>query len=113
MQYLDVALEPDGEFALPLAGYYSAFVYVYEGSAGSGGSELPQHSLAVLGEGDEIRISAGRAGARFICVAGKPIGEAVVQHGPFVMNTRAEIELAFREYQSGSLVKKKAGMKIA
>jgi redox-sensitive bicupin YhaK (pirin superfamily) len=113
MQYLDVALEPDGEFALPLAGDYSAFVYVYEGSASSGGSELTQHSLAVLGEGDEIRISAGRTGVRFICVAGKPINEAIVQHGPFVMNTRAEIELAFREYQSDSLVKKKAGMKIA
>jgi hypothetical protein len=113
MHYLDVALEPGAEFALPLSGDYAAFVYVYEGSAATGDSELPQHSLAVLGGGDEIRISAGPAGARFICVGGRPIGEAVVQHGPFVMNTRAEIELAFREYQSGSLVKKKAGMTLA
>ncbi len=110
MHYLDVTLEPGAEFALPLAGDYAAFVYVYEGGASSGGSELPQHSLAVLGAGDEIAVAAGPQGARFICVAGKPIGEAVVQHGPFVMNTRAEIELAFREYQSGQLVKKKAAM---
>jgi len=110
MHYLDVALEAGAEFVLPLAGGYAAFVYVYEGSAGSDGGDLPQHSLAVLGEGDEIRVAAGPDGARFICVAGKPIGEEVVQYGPFVMNTRAEIELAFREYQSGQLVKKKAAM---
>lgn len=109
MHYLDVALEAGAEFKLPLAGDYAAFIYVYEGSASSGG-DLPQHSLAVLGEGDEIGVTAGPLGARFICVAGKPIGEAVVQHGPFVMNTRAEIELAFREYQNGQLVKKKAAM---
>ncbi len=110
MHYLDVTLEPNAEFALPLAGDYAAFVYVYEGGASCRDSELPQHSLAVLGEGDEIRVAAGARGARFICVAGKPIGESVVQYGPFVMNTRAEIELAFREYQSGQLVKKKAAM---
>jgi hypothetical protein len=110
MHYLDVALEAGAEFVLPLAGGYAAFVYVYAGSAGSDGGDLPQHSLAVLGEGDEIRVAAGPDGARFICVAGKPIGEEVVQYGPFVMNTRAEIELAFREYQSGQLVKKKAAM---
>jgi redox-sensitive bicupin YhaK (pirin superfamily) len=113
MQYLDVTLEAGAVFALPLSKDYAAFVYVYEGSAATGDSELPQHSLAVLGEGDEVRVAAGPDGARFICVAGRPIGETVVQHGPFVMNTRAEIELAFREYQAGSLVKKKAGMKLA
>lgn len=111
MHYLDVALDAGAEFALPLADEYAAFVYVYEGGARVvGGDELPQHSLAVLGKGDEIRVAAGAGGARFICVAGKPIGEEVVQYGPFVMNTRAEIELAFREYQSGQLVKKKAAM---
>ena len=110
MHYLDVVLEPGAEFALPLAGNYAAFVYVYEGSAAAGGSELPPHSLAVLGEGDEIRVGAGPGGARFVCVAGCPIGEEVVQYGPFVMNTREEIEQAIREYQSGQLVKKKAAM---
>jgi redox-sensitive bicupin YhaK (pirin superfamily) len=110
MHYLDVALEAGAEFSLPLASGYTAFVYVYEGYAAAGSDDLPQHSLAVLGDGDEIRVVAGAGGARFICVAGRPIGEEVVQYGPFVMNTRAEIELAFREYQSGQLVKKKAAM---
>ncbi len=110
VQYLDVGLDPDVVFARPLANAYNAFVYVYEGRATAGGAALPQHSLAVLGEGDEVEIIAGHAGARFILVAGKPIGEPVVQYGPFVMNTQAEIEQAFRDYQGGQLVRKKAQM---
>jgi len=110
VQYLDVALEPDAVFARPLKTSYSAFVYVYEGSATAGATAAPQHSLAVLGDGDDVEIIAGPAGARFILVAGKPIGEPVVQYGPFVMNTQAEIEQAFRDYQTGYLVRKKAKM---
>ena len=110
VQYLDVTLDPGAVFARDLANSYNAFVYVYEGSAKTGAATLPQHSLAVLGEGDQVEIVAGEAGARFILVAGKPIGEPVVQYGPFVMNTQAEIEQAFRDYQAGHLVRKKAQM---
>jgi redox-sensitive bicupin YhaK (pirin superfamily) len=110
VQYLDVVLDPGAIFARDLANSYNAFVYVYEGSATTGAATLPQHSLAVLGEGDQVEIVAGEAGARFILVAGKPIGEPVVQYGPFVMNTQAEIEQAFRDYQAGQLVRKKAQM---
>jgi quercetin 2,3-dioxygenase len=42
-------------------------------------------------------------GLRFLLVAGQPIGEPIVQHGPFVMNTQDEITAAFRDYQSGKL----------
>jgi quercetin 2,3-dioxygenase len=42
-------------------------------------------------------------GLRFLLVAGQPIGEPIVQHGPFVMNTQDEIMTAFRDYQSGKL----------
>ena len=69
-----------------------------------------RHGLAVLGEGDDVEIVAGPAGARLILVAGKPIGEPVAQYGPFVMNTQEEIEQAFRDYQAGHLVRKKAQM---
>jgi len=110
IQYLDVTLDAGAVFAWPLAHSHAAFVYVYEGSAGVGSAALPAHHLAVLGAGDNAEIAAGAEGARFICVAGRPIGETVVQHGPFVMNTRAEIEQAFRDYQSGHLVRKKAVM---
>jgi redox-sensitive bicupin YhaK (pirin superfamily) len=57
----------------------------------------------LLSSGDEIRVSGGPAGARLLLLAGKPLGEPIVQYGPFVMNTREEIEEAIRDYQSGKL----------
>lgn len=104
--YLDVALQPGAAFHSALPDDHTAFVYVYEG----GLNDFPAHGLAVLGQGDEVQLVATAEGARFILVAGRPIGESIVQHGPFVMNTREEIEQAFRDYQSGKLVQKKAVM---
>jgi redox-sensitive bicupin YhaK (pirin superfamily) len=106
--YLDVALDAGADFRLPVPASHNAFVYVFEGDAETAGQALPRHSLAVLGEGDEVDLAAGPEGARFILVAGKPIGEPVVQYGPFVMNTRQEIEQAFADYRAGALVKAKA-----
>jgi hypothetical protein len=50
-----------------------------------------------------VRVQAGDAEARFLLLAGKPLGEPIVQYGPFVMNTREEIEQAVSDYQSGKL----------
>jgi redox-sensitive bicupin YhaK (pirin superfamily) len=108
--YLDVTLESGAVFAQQLASSHSAFVYVFEGSASIGNVDLPRHSLAVLGEGDGVEVVAGQNGARFILVSGRPLREPVVQYGPFVMNTREEIEQAFHDYHSGHLVRKKAVM---
>jgi redox-sensitive bicupin YhaK (pirin superfamily) len=58
----------------------------------------------VFGEGRQLRLAAGAAGARCLVLAAKPIGEPIVQYGPFVMNTREEVEQALRDYQSGRLV---------
>ena len=108
--YLDVALDAGATFRLPVPASHNVFAYVFEGDANSAGQALPRHSLAVLGDGDAVDLIAGPEGARFILVAGKPIGEPVVQYGPFVMNTRQEIEQAFADYQAGKLVKAKAVM---
>ena len=108
--YLDVALAAGGKFGLPLPDSRTAFVYVFEGSAKLAGEALAQHTLAVLGQGDQVAIEAGADGARFILVAGRPLGEPVVQYGPFVMNTREEIEQAFADYRDGTLVRTRAAM---
>jgi redox-sensitive bicupin YhaK (pirin superfamily) len=80
----------------------------------SGRTLVPQNALAVMeGDGNLITTKAGTAGARLLVVAGKAIGEPIVQSGPFVMNTRAEIEQAFSDFQNGTLVKRKASMRAS
>jgi hypothetical protein len=108
--YLDVALAAGGEFGVPLPDRRNAFVYVFEGSVRVAGEDLAKHTLGVLGAGDQAQISAGADGARFILVAGRPLGEPVVQYGPFVMNTREEIEQAFADFRDGRLVRTRAAM---
>ena len=108
--YLDVSLPAHAAFSVPLDETRHAFVYVFGGSARLAGVDLVSHTLAVLGSGDTVDVTAGADGARFILVAGRPIGEPVVQVGPFVMNTRAEIEQAMADYRDGKLVQTRAAM---
>ena len=108
--YLDVSLAADACFRLPLETTHHAFVYVFEGSAHLANAAVAKHTLAVLGAGDAVEVVAGSTGARFILVAGRPIGEPVVQYGPFVMNTREEIEQAISDYRAGKLVQTRASM---
>lgn len=107
--YFDVELPARAAFTHPVAADYSAFLYAYEGSAevGPAGAAraLKTRSAGVLSAGDGIAITAGAEGARFILLAGKPLKEPVAQYGPFVMNTREEIEQAIRDYQSGELTR--------
>jgi len=60
--------------------------------------------LAILGDGDEVRVTAGPAGARLLLVSGRPLGEPIARYGPFVMTTRAEIEQALRDLRAGEFV---------
>ena len=106
--YLDVALEPGAQFVQGLKQDYAAFLYVYEGSlaVGPGHSPVREHELAVLSEGETVQLAGLAAGsdgrsARAILVAGRPLREPVAKYGPFVMNTRAELEQAFADYQNG------------
>jgi hypothetical protein len=110
VRYLDVALDAGVAFSLPLSVGQAAFLYVYEGNARIGATALPRHHLAVLTDGDAVELIAGDEGVRFILVAGHPLKESVVQYGPFVMNTREEIEQAFADYREGRLVRKRAAM---
>ena len=113
VQYFDVGLEPRHRLQHRLDPDFTAFCYTYEGDAAIGEREMPLHSLAVLSAGEEIEITAGNRGCRFILVAGRPINEPIVQYGPFVMNSREEIEQAFRDYHAGQLVRTKASFRNA
>lgn len=110
VQYLDVRLDAGTGFSRALDPAATVFVYVFEGSASLAGTGLPRHSLAVLGTGDAVELSADAGGARFILVAGLPLNEPIVQYGPFVMNSRDEIEQAMQDYRDGRLVQSKASV---
>ncbi len=103
--FIDVELMPRQAFQHALPAGHNAFLYTYEGdvSVGEPPRALPSRSAGVLSQGDQVRVCAGGSGARFILLAGKPLREPVVQYGPFVMNTREEIEQAVRDYQAGRL----------
>jgi redox-sensitive bicupin YhaK (pirin superfamily) len=108
--YLDIALEPGADFTQSLPVDYAAFLYVFEGALQVCGSReasvVRTHELGVLGEGSDIRlkgVSPGADGkvARAILVAGRPLREPVAKYGPFVMNTREELQQAFEDFQRG------------
>jgi redox-sensitive bicupin YhaK (pirin superfamily) len=103
--YWDLHLEPGAVFEAGVPADYNAFLYAYEGDANVGevGMPLPRRAAGLLSGGDAVKIEAGREGARVLLLAGKPIGEPVVQYGPFVMNTREEIEQAIADFQAGEL----------
>ena len=109
--YLDVHLEPLAVFQAALPAGHSAFLYVYEGEVVVGEERKPVawRSAGLLSGGDEVRIEAGEKGARVLLLSGKPIREPVVQYGPFVMNTREEIEQAIHDYQSGAFARGAVG----
>jgi redox-sensitive bicupin YhaK (pirin superfamily) len=113
VQYLDVTLCAGKTFTQPIGDDLQGFVYVFEGDATMADTTLPAHSFAQLGTGDTVQVTAGAKGARFILVAGKPLNEPIVQYGPFVMNSREEIEKAFADYRDGKLVRDKASFVTA
>ena len=103
--YMDIRLDAGVDFALPVPAGHSAFVYVYEGGVSVGASRdaatINAQELAVLGDGNEVRLQGRAPRSRAILVAGRPLREPVARYGPFVMNTREELQQAFADYQAG------------
>jgi redox-sensitive bicupin YhaK (pirin superfamily) len=104
--YLDVRVPAGGQFTERLPATYNAFVYVIQGlvmarDADGRKVQMGRDDLGVLARGDVLRVEAGNEATRFLAVAGRPLNEPVARGGPFVMNTRAEIQQAFEDYGQG------------
>ena len=104
-QLFDLRLPPGSRIAPRLPEGHRVLLYVYEGSLELPGAR-PQQAAAgrlvrLSDEGELLLQSAG--GAKLLLIAGKPLGEPIVQYGPFVMNTREEIEQALRDFRDGVL----------
>ena len=102
---LDIHLPGGVAFSQPLPASHHACLYVYRGAVAVGGEAVADQQLAILDNSamaDGVTIDA-RGPARVLLIAGQPLHEPIVQHGPFVMNTEAEIRQAVADYQSGRL----------
>ena len=104
-RYLDVQLQPGVRFEQSTPADHNALIYVFDGALEANGDDgfarLEAGRAGVLSDGDQVVVTAGEAGARFLLLSARPIGEPIAQYGPFVMNTREEIEQAIRDYQNG------------
>jgi len=107
-EYLDVSLPRDSEFVHPTKPGHTVFAYLIEGRGVFAGRKNPfvvNGSLVLFDNGDRMTASTEEEPVRFLLVSGKPIGEPVVWSGPIVMNTREELETAFREFRDGTFIK--------
>ena len=105
--YFDVELEENKLFNFKLPKSHNSFIYLVEGEIKIGNKEHKQtkdSTLILLTKGDNLKITAINK-AKFLLISGKPIGEQIARGGPFVMNTKKEIQQAIEDYHSGTFVK--------
>lgn len=125
-RYLDITVPAGRTRTFRMDVESRAFAYIFEGDGAFRGASDPQpvpyeqeddviaykpvevdnRSLIIFDSGDEVRVSAGEEGLRFLLVSGRPIREPVAWYGPIVMNTQAELQEAFREFQQGTFIRK-------
>ena len=103
--YMDVMLASNHSFIQDVNHEDNAFVYVIEGEVSVGESNrcLSGRQLGVLQEGSLVELSAV-VDSRFLFISGKPLNEPIARGGPFVMNTREQVEQAFNDYKNNRLV---------
>ena len=106
-KFIDVTLPPGTRFREAVPRGHTAFAYVDHGDVRIGPEQTPVHApgLVVFGDGDVVEAAAGAAGGRFLLAAARPLGEPIARYGPFVMNTRAEIEQTLEELRTGRFIR--------
>lgn len=105
--YIDVTLEPDRTLSLPVPGTHNALIYVFQGVLRDGDDEnatsVHTGEAGLWSSGDQLSLRAGAEGGRCLLLAARPLNEPVAQYGPFVMNSREEIEQALSDFRAGRL----------
>jgi redox-sensitive bicupin YhaK (pirin superfamily) len=110
-QYLDVSLDSGTRFSHAVERDHTVLIYLYRGeiTIGNGTPEedkaIQSPAMMVLSEGDLVRVNALNEHAQFLLMGGKPMHEPIFRYGPFVMNTREEIEQTLRELRAGTFIK--------
>ena len=106
-KFLDVTLPAGASFRELVPRGHTAFAYLDQGEVRFGPDHTPAAApaLIVFGDGDLVEAKGSGAGGRFLLAAARPLGEPIARHGPFVMNTRAEIEQALRDLRTGHFIR--------
>ncbi|WP_165837154.1 pirin family protein [Phenylobacterium hankyongense] len=104
---IDLKLEPNASFRQDLPGSYNGFVYVLEGAVRVGGETIAagQTGWFAPSEATDLVLEAQAGGARLVLYAGVPIGEPLIQHGPFVADSAATINDQFRRFRAGEFTR--------
>lgn len=98
----EIRLPAGVEFRLPLAAEDNAALVVMSGGISADGVQAAENELVLFGhDGDGLAFTA-QTDAHLLFLGGRPIGEPVLQYGPFVMNTETEIVQAIRDYKNGA-----------
>ena len=106
-KFVDVTLPPGATFRESVPRGHTAFAYVDHGEVRFGPEQTGAHgpALVVFGDGDLVEASAGAGGGRFLLAAARPLHEPIARYGPFVMNTRAEIEQTLADLRTGHFIR--------
>ena len=110
-KFVDVTLPPGTAFRESVARGHTVFAYLDHGDVHFGPERKAVHgpALVVFGDGDLVEASAGGDGGRFLLAAARPLGEPIARYGPFVMNTRAEIEQTLQDLRTGHFIREEPG----
>ena len=102
--YMEIELEQGAEFNLTVPESHTTLAYVFQGQALFGDREVSAVNMAVFGKGEQVAVLAKDSTVRFMLISGAPFGEPIVPYGPFVMNTRAQIQQALNDLRNGTFV---------
>ncbi len=101
IEYIHVRMDKMANLVKKIESNLNAMIYVFGGQITIGNEIIQDGELAILSEGDEISIQSNIS-SEFLILAGPELNEPIARHGPFVMNTREEIQQAFFDYQNGT-----------
>lgn len=98
--FMDIKLPAETRFEQWVPENHNAFVYVIEGELHIGKAVVGKKTVGLLGPGEQVTVSASQQSCRFLLVSGQRINQPVARGGPFVMNTREEVNQAFEDFRN-------------
>jgi len=106
-KFIDVVLPPGASFREAVPRGHTAFAYVDDGEVrfGEAQTAVRAPALAIFADGEFVEASAGPTGGRFLLASARPLREPIARYGPFVMNTRAEIDQTLQELRTGRFIR--------